>query len=106
MDPVLAGTLGGVIGLTIGVLVMWASRRNAVSGDPASTPQTLVPEGVRDVLAVLRSSAVVLNVHDEVVSTSPSMPLRRFALTRRTMSRISCNEWPRLSTPRWLNITL
>lgn len=72
MDPVLAGTLGGVIGLTIGVLVMWASRRNAVSGDPASTPQTLVPEGVRDVLAVLRSSAVVLNVHDEVVSTSPS----------------------------------
>ena len=72
MDPLLAGTLGGVIGLTIGVLVMWASRRNAVSGDPASTPQTLVPEGVRDVLAVLRSSAVVLNVHDEVVSTSPS----------------------------------
>jgi two-component system sensor histidine kinase SenX3 len=72
VDPVLAGTLGGVIGLTIGVLVMWASRRNAVSGDPASTPQTLVPEGVRDVLAVLRSSAVVLNVHDEVVSTSPS----------------------------------
>ena len=72
MDPLLAGTLGGVIGITIGVLVMWASRRNAVSGDPASTPQTLVPEGVRDVLAVLRSSAVVLNVHDEVVSTSPS----------------------------------
>ena len=72
MDPVLAGTLGGVIGLTIGVLVMWASRRNAAFGDPASTPQTLVPEGVRDVLAVLRSSAVVLNVHDEVVSTSPS----------------------------------
>ena len=39
-------------------------------------------------------------------STSPSTPFSRLALTRRSMSRMSCSVWPRFSTPRWLNITL
>jgi hypothetical protein len=40
------------------------------------------------------------------LSTTPSTPLRRLALTRRWMSRMSCSEWPTFMTPRWLNMVL
>lgn len=72
MEPTTAAILGGLAGLLIGFLV-WAAitmsdRERAV--EPAPEPE--VPRGVGDVLAVLRSSGVVLDLGGRVITTSPA----------------------------------
>ncbi|MDN5716577.1 MAG: ATP-binding protein [Janibacter sp.] len=72
MQPTTAAILGGVAGLLIGFLV-WAAitmsdRERAVTPEP----EPEVPRGVGDVLAVLRSSGVVLDPEGGVVTTSPA----------------------------------
>jgi two-component system sensor histidine kinase SenX3 len=73
VDVLLAG-LAGVVGVLIGagaVLAFRVSEREATR--PASIPAvSSLPAGVADVLAVLRSSAVVLDADDRVVRASPS----------------------------------
>ena len=73
MDVLLAG-LAGVVGVLIGaaaVLAFRASERETAL--PADVnPVPVLPTGVADVLAVLRSSAVVLDAADHVVRASPA----------------------------------
>ena len=72
MDPVLAATLGGAVGLVIGAVAVAATRWSERSaGEPASADPPL-PRGVGDVLSVLRSIAVVVDASDAVVNTSAS----------------------------------
>ena len=73
VDPMAAAVLGGVLGLVTGaILVAWVRRPDTSPRPvpPVSDPRTL-PAGVSDVLAVLRSGAIVLDAADAVVSTSP-----------------------------------
>ncbi|QBF47229.1 sensor histidine kinase [Janibacter limosus] len=72
MQPTTAAILGGAAGLLIGFLV-WAAiamsdRERAVPPEP----EPEIPRGVGDVLAVLRSSGVVLDRDGGVVTTSPA----------------------------------
>lgn len=72
MEPTTAAILGGAAGLLIAFLV-WAAitmsdRERAV----APEPEPEVPRGVGDVLAVLRSSGVVLDHDGRVVTSSPA----------------------------------
>ncbi|HCE60648.1 ATP-binding protein [Janibacter terrae] len=72
MEPTTAAILGGIAGLLIGFLV-WAAidfsdRERAVPPEP----EPEVPRGVGDVLAVLRSSGVVLDRTGRVVTNSPA----------------------------------
>lgn len=72
VDPVLAATLGGAVGLVIGAVAVVASRwseRGAAEPEPEEVP---LPRGVGEVLSVLRSIAVVLDASDAVVNTSAS----------------------------------
>ena len=72
VDPVLAATLGGAVGLVIGAVAVAATRWSERSaGEPASADPPL-PRGVGDVLSVLRSIAVVVDESDAVVNTSAS----------------------------------
>jgi two-component system sensor histidine kinase SenX3 len=73
VDPMAAAILGGVLGLVIGAVVMASvgrSERSQPSPEQIPDPGTL-PDGVSDVLAVLRSGAIVLDAADAVVSSSP-----------------------------------
>ncbi|WP_415830891.1 sensor histidine kinase, partial [Janibacter anophelis] len=72
MQPTTAAILGGVAGMLISFLV-WAAitlsdRERAVEREP----EPEVPRGVGDVLAVLRSSGVVLDHSGGVVKSSPA----------------------------------
>jgi Signal transduction histidine kinase len=74
VDPTVAAALGGVLGLVTGAISMaWLRRSERL---PRRLPQTpdpsALPAGVSDVLAVLRSGAIVLDAADAVVSTSPA----------------------------------
>ena len=73
MDATLAGTLGGGLGLVIGAVAVAASRlsERTLKTIPPSAPPPL-PSGVSDVLAVLRSVAIVLDSSDAVVNNSAS----------------------------------
>ncbi|MFW5471284.1 sensor histidine kinase [Knoellia sp. CPCC 206435] len=74
MDPTLAAVLGGCLGLVIGAVAVAASRfseRTFTTIPPPADPPTL-PAGVGDVLAVLRSIAIVLDTSDAVVNNSAS----------------------------------
>jgi len=73
VDPTAAALLGGVLGLVTGATsVAWARRPDRSPHPLPSTPHTrTLPAGVSDVLAVLRSGAIVLDAADAVVSTSP-----------------------------------
>ncbi|WP_109471751.1 sensor histidine kinase [Ornithinimicrobium cavernae] len=73
MDGLTAGALGVVLGLALAViatlLVRVSERRQQpVTPEPPAEPQ--VPEGVSDVLAVLRDGAIVLDAGGNVVKTS------------------------------------
>ncbi|WP_404385090.1 two-component sensor histidine kinase [Knoellia locipacati] len=73
MDATLAGIVGGGLGLVIGAVAVAASRfseRRFTTIPP--TPPPALPPGVTDVLAVLRSIAIVLDSSDAVVNSSPS----------------------------------
>ncbi|MBA3529655.1 MAG: two-component sensor histidine kinase [Propionibacteriaceae bacterium] len=71
-----------VIGLLLGSLVTWFILRRARAEDLADfeAPPVVVPEGVSEVLAALRSAAVVVGPHDEVLQASP--PARTLGLVR------------------------
>ncbi|MEO7268911.1 MAG: ATP-binding protein [Knoellia sp.] len=73
MDATLAGIVGGGLGLVIGAVAVAASRlsERKLTTIPPSAPPPL-PSGVSDVLAVLRSIAIVLDSSDAVVNNSAS----------------------------------
>lgn len=73
MDVLLAG-LAGLVGVVIGagaVLAFRVSEREGARPEQ-ERPRSPLPSGVADVLAVLRSSAVVLDAADRVVRASPA----------------------------------
>jgi two-component system sensor histidine kinase SenX3 len=73
VDATVAAGLGGAAGAVLGgaaVLSVRLSERSQRSVPP--TPEPPLAPGVLDVLAVLRSSAVVLDTADAVVKASPS----------------------------------
>jgi two-component system, OmpR family, sensor histidine kinase SenX3 len=73
VDPALAALLGGIAVLALGAFAFWATnvsdRRRHVQ---APAPAPVLPPGVADVLAVLRSSAVVIDRDDTVLKASPA----------------------------------
>lgn len=73
VDPALAAMLGGIAVLALGGLAFWAtnaSDRLRHAHTPAPVP--VLPPGVADVLAVLRSSAVVVDRDETVLKASPA----------------------------------
>ncbi len=73
MNPSWTAVLAGLVGLLVGaaaVLAFRASEREQL-GLPA-LPEPDLPPGVGDVLSVLRSAAVVLDLADGVVKASPA----------------------------------
>jgi two-component system sensor histidine kinase SenX3 len=72
VDPTLAATLGGAVGLVIGAVGVLASRWSEHTGQESMAPEPPLPRGVGEVLSVLRSIAVVLDADDAVVNTSAS----------------------------------
>ena len=75
VDAEVVGLLAGLVGLLTGVSATLAFRvsekqQRTVPGPPAPLP--VLPSGVADVLAVLRSSAVVLDGEDQVIRASPT----------------------------------
>ena len=72
MEPTTAAILGGLAGLLIGFLVWAAITMSDREREPAPEPEPEVPRGVGDVLAVLRSSGVVLDLEGRVITTSPA----------------------------------
>jgi len=74
VDSTVAAILGGVLGLVAGAISMALVRRSGSQQShlPQSSDPHALPAGVSDVLAVLRSGAIVLDAADAVVSTSPA----------------------------------
>jgi two-component system sensor histidine kinase SenX3 len=74
VDVGTAAVLSGFAGLVIGVFavlaVRYSEREMYAVPEPEQPPA--LPAGVGDVLAVLRSSAIVVDSSDAVISTSPS----------------------------------
>ncbi|MDP9393450.1 MAG: two-component sensor histidine kinase, partial [Actinomycetota bacterium] len=67
MDPSLLAAFAGAVGLFTGGAAVVAFRASEAERSVAPpTPVPAVPAGVGDVLAVLRSSAVVLDGSDTV----------------------------------------
>ena len=73
MDPTVAALVGGGVGLALGAAAVIAARYSELtqSAIPDTAPSA-VPPGLSDVLAVLRSVAIVLDASDAVVNTSAS----------------------------------
>ena len=74
MDVWLAA-LSGVVGVLVGagaVLAFQLSERELRRTVEAEGPPSVLPAGVADVLAVLRSSGVVVDAEDRVVRASPA----------------------------------
>jgi two-component system, OmpR family, sensor histidine kinase SenX3 len=75
VDVTTAATLGAIAGIALSAMAVYAVRLSerqqrrmpAADEDPAA-----LPEGVGDVLAVLRSSGIVLDSADAVVNNSPA----------------------------------
>ena len=73
VDATAAAALGGVFGLVTGAISVSWVRRPEPPPTVAQTPgPDTLPAGVSDVLAVLRSGAIVLDAADAVVSSSPA----------------------------------
>ena len=73
VDPALAALLGGIAVLALGAFAFWAtnvSERVRHAQTPAPAP--VLPAGVADVLAVLRSVAVVVDRDETVLKASPA----------------------------------
>ena len=67
--------LAGLVGLLTGVaaaLAFRVSERQQHADIRQATPPPVLPSGIADVLAVLRSSAVVLDEEDRIVRASPT----------------------------------
>ena len=75
VDAELVAVLAGLVGLLTGVfaaLAFQVSERQQRTDPGPPAPSPVLPPGVADVLAVLRSSAVVLDAADQVVRASPA----------------------------------
>jgi len=75
VDPTTAAVIGslvGVLGSGVAVLAVRMTARRPEDQTPMTTTAAPLPPGVGDVLAVLRSSGVVLDASDAVVISSPS----------------------------------
>jgi two-component system, OmpR family, sensor histidine kinase SenX3 len=74
VDPTTAATLGGIAGLALGGVALVAVRLSdrASDDDPDVARAQPVPSGVGDVIAVLRSSGIVIDSSDRVVNNSPA----------------------------------
>ncbi|TPG14079.1 sensor histidine kinase [Pedococcus bigeumensis] len=74
MDATSAAVLAGFAGLLTGALAVVAVRysERQQTSMPPTVPVPALPAGVADVLAVLRSSAIVVDSADEVINNSPS----------------------------------
>ncbi|SDR79414.1 two-component system, OmpR family, sensor histidine kinase SenX3 [Friedmanniella luteola] len=82
MNPTLAALAALVVGVLLGVLVTrWTRRdRTPVEPDDLESATPPLPDGVSEVLSVLRSSGVVVGPHDEVLeatSTARNLGLAR-----------------------------
>jgi two-component system, OmpR family, sensor histidine kinase SenX3 len=75
---VLAGAVGVVIGAGAVLAVRYSERQQHTVPEPAVPPA--LPAGVADVLAVLRSSGIVVDSADEVINNSP--PAVAYGLVR------------------------
>ncbi|RKT76811.1 two-component system sensor histidine kinase SenX3 [Terracoccus luteus] len=74
VDPTTAATLGGIAGLTLGGVAMVAVRlsERATRSEVVIARPSPLPPGIADVLAVLRSSGIVVDASDRVVNNSPA----------------------------------
>ncbi|MFC8504688.1 sensor histidine kinase [Pedococcus sp. NPDC057267] len=75
MDATTAALLAGFAGLLTGAVAVVAvrySERQQTSVPPSEASVPALPAGVGDVLAVLRSGAIVVDSADEVINNSPS----------------------------------
>jgi two-component system, OmpR family, sensor histidine kinase SenX3 len=72
VNPTGATLLAFAVGVLLGAVVVWwlTRRPEQPSVVEFETTQPVVPDGVSEVLAVLRSSAVVVGPHDEVLQAS------------------------------------
>ena len=74
MNPIAAAAVALVVGIVLGVLIMWISRRRPRL-EPTPTFESdvpVVPAGVAEVLAILNSSGIVVGPHDEVLEATSS----------------------------------
>ncbi len=74
VDPTAAAILGGIGGLALGAVATVAIRLSdrSVDNEVIDVPRSTLPPGVAEVLAVLRSSGIVLDTSDRVVNNSPA----------------------------------
>jgi two-component system sensor histidine kinase SenX3 len=74
VDPTTAAVLGGMAGLALGGVATFAVRMSdrSLRNEQVHVPEPVLPPGVAEVLAVLRSSAIVLDTSDRVVNNSPA----------------------------------
>nr|WP_211300063.1 ATP-binding protein [Haloactinopolyspora alba] len=73
MDAVTVGALASCVGAAVGLAAGLAFRASERAQHPPQPERTFrVPEGVDEVLSVLRSSAIVLDSELQVVKASPS----------------------------------
>lgn len=72
MNPIWVAIVALLVGLGIGVLLMWVAlrTRREEPGPTLSVAEPVVPVGVAEVLSVLSSSAVVVGPHDEVLEAT------------------------------------
>nr|WP_211198935.1 ATP-binding protein [Phytoactinopolyspora limicola] len=94
MDAIIVGVLAAVVGFAVGLAVGWRvlSRGRRPTPTPPSGASP-IPEGAAEVVAVLRSSAIVLDEHASVVKASPSA--YAFGLVRQ--DRIAVPELSKLA---------
>ena len=74
VDPTTAAVLGGIAGLALGGVASFAVRMSdrSLRNEQVLVPEPVLPPGVAEVLAVLRSSAIVHDTSDRVVNNSPA----------------------------------
>ena len=82
VDAILAATLGGgLVGLAVGGIAAFAFRiSERTQKQLPEHPEPVVPPDVAKVLGVLRSTAIVVGPHDEVLQASA--PARAYGLVR------------------------
>ena len=74
VNPIAAAAVALVVGIVLGVLIMWIRRRRPRL-EPTPTFESdvpVVPAGVAEVLAILNSSGIVVGPHDEVLEATSS----------------------------------
>ncbi len=74
VDPTTAALLGGIGGLALGAVASIAIRLSdrSVRKEVIESTSPTLPPGIAQVLAVLRSSGIVLDASDRVVNNSPA----------------------------------